>query len=395
MPTFAKLNHSFSAFIIIFAIMTDYKPAFISVSIIQVFQLLSFVYITIYMMGCISPPDFPAETACEKRVFRGIFVINEGSGTNDASIFYNDIYSADICTALFEKVNSQPLGSIANALYQDKDTVYIVMDNSQCVYKIQLPTWKIIAKLSLPDQASPRHIYRVADTVAYLSSLYQEKVFIFNPITMQLSGEIPLARFQDGISGYGNQAFVACGSLLSLKNNKIAVINTLTHHLDKYISLPLTNPGQLLLKGDTLIVNCKGDYAVEKDSSGAIFFINVHNLELLYAVYIKGSIYEMAIAGNNLFAIRDVGDDIQPLGNTAIMKVDLLTGAKTDIWMRETDFKTKEAGDYIYSLDFDKEKGNLCVSFSISGKGFMTTPFKEIVGEYKTGTYPNTVFFYR
>ena len=103
----------------------------------------------------------------------------------------------------------------------------------------------------------------------------------------------------------------------------------------------------------------------------------------------------MAVVGNDLFAIRDVGDTIAAWGSTGIMKVDLLTGKKTEIWMRETDFKPKEDGDYIYSLDFDKEKGNLCVSFSISGKGFMITPFKEIVGTYKVGIYPNKVFFNR
>lgn len=354
-----------------------------------------FLQLLIGLNSCISPPTFPAETACEKAIFRGIFVLNEGAGGNDASIYYKNENTNEICTELFEKVNSQPLGNIANDLFQNKDTVYIVMDNSQCVYKIQLPTWKLLGTLKLPDQSSPRHIYRVSDTVAYLSSLYQEKAFVFNPVKMELTGEIPLPRFQDGINGYENKAFVACGSLLNFKNNKIAIINTTTQQVEQYISLPLNNPAQLLLKGDTLIVNCKGNYDVEKDSSGAIFFINVHNLDIIHSVYIKGSIYEMAIAGNDLFAIRDVGDTTATLGNTAIMKVDLLTGKKTDIWLRETDFKPKEDGDYIYSLDFDEEKGNLCVSFSISGKGFMVSPFKQLVGEYKVGRYPNRVFFYR
>lgn len=345
--------------------------------------------------SCVAPPKFPVETACEKEAFKGIFVLNEGSGANDASIFYEDENTQSLCTELFEKVNGKPLGSIANALYQDKDTVYIIMDNSQCVYKIQLPTWQLLGTLQLPDQSSPRHIIFVSDTLAYLTSLLKESIFMFNPVSMQSVGEIPCAKFQDGINVLGNHAFVSCGNYATLKNNKIAIINTSNHLLETYLSLPLNNPGQVLLKGDTLIVNGRGDYDVEKDSSGAVFFINANNLSIMHSVYIKGSIYEMAIVGNDLFAIRDIGDTAMALGNTAIMKVDLLTGEKTEVWMNETDFKAKEAGDYIYSLDFDPEKGNLCVSFSISGRGFIVNPFKQIVGEFKVGHYPNTVFFNR
>lgn len=393
------LNYSFSVYNVYDAIMsvatTAYKESLKCLSVFHLMRNFIFLQVLLTFNACISPPSFPNETACEKTIFQGIFVLNEGSGANDATIYYKDENTNEICTELFEKVNSQPLGSIANTLYQDKDTVYIVMDNSQRVYKIQLPTWKLLGTLKLPDQSSPRHIYKISNTTAYLSSLYQEKVFVFNPIKMELTGEIPLARFQDGINGYEDKVFVACGNLLNFKNNKIAIINSTNQQLEQYLSLPLNNPGRILLKGDTLIVNCKGNYDVEKDSSGAIFFINVYNLAIIHSVYIKGSIYEMALVGNDLFAIRDVGDTTAALGNTAIMKVDLLTGKKTDIWLRETDFKPKEDGDYIYSLDFDKEKGNLCVSFSISGKGFMVNPFKQIVGEYKVGRYPNSVFFYR
>ena len=174
--------------------ITDKKsPKFLSM--LHIIRFSFFLYVFIGLNACVSPPTFPAETACEKAIFRGIFVLNEGAGGNDASIYYKNENTNEICTELFEKVNSQPLGNIANDLFQNKDTVYIVMDNSQCVYKIQLPTWKLLGTLKLPDQSSPRHIYRVSDTIAYLSSLYQEKAFCVQSSKNGIDGRNSFASF--------------------------------------------------------------------------------------------------------------------------------------------------------------------------------------------------------
>jgi hypothetical protein len=366
------------------------------------FPYFSFLSILFFLSACVKAPHFEDGEACANTSFRGVFILNEGNGINgnDATLsFWEEEKKELACQDVFQAVNQKALGSIANAFVRDGDTLYIMMTGSSLVYKLQLPTFQLISETKFPNGFYLQDIERVASDKLYVSgfNVLEKKytVFVLNPQKMEIVKEIALQRHPYEIAYAEGKAYVACGNYPGQqKNNQLAIINTTTDELEQYISLPKENPTRVLVDKNRLFVLCAGNY-VYSDSGCVVSIINRLNLQTEKNVYFHGSAYRLAIAGDYLLGIRDADDANTNLAGTSIFKIDLQTLAVNANFIKDTDFKPRESGDFLYSLNFDKTKGEVYVTFSTSGKGFIVNPFGEKVGEFQTGIYPGNVFFYR
>lgn len=361
----------------------------------------SFLLLLLFSIGCISPPKFASEIACKQSDFRGLFILNEGDfNQNNATLsFWDEGKKELLCQDIFEAVNQKKLGSVANATIKDADTLYILMTGSQLLYKLQLPSFQLISELKFPSGFYLQDVVQISAEKMYVSAFNiaakQYKVFIINPTTMQLTGEVAVESFPYKMSYQAGKVFVACGNYPNKpKNNKVAIIDKETNLVEGYIQLPKENPTQVLTYEDKLIVLCAGNY-VNSDSECVVSIINRLNYEVEQNVYFSGSAYQIMLAGDYLLGIRDADDATSSYSGTTIFKMDLQTLAINRTFLKDTDFKERQTGDFLYKLQYDEAKGNVYVAFSTSHKGFIISPFGDIIDHFGVGDYPNSIIFYR
>lgn len=353
--------------------------------------------ISLLLTACIAPPRFPENKNCLKSTYNGLIILNEGYfGQDNSTLSYWDEHTRTICEDVFEAVNEKKMGDTGNALYKDADTLYVVMDYSQTIYKLQLPSLKLLGELHFAPGTSPRRMVKISNSKAYVTSLLKGKVFVFDPMTMELTGEIAVQNYPEGIAARNGRAFVACGNYaFPAVNNQLAVINTSTDEVEKYLTLPIDNPGKVLLYGDSVFVNCRGNYITGQDTGSALVCIHQNTLSIQNVLYFPGSIYNIEIAGNVLMGIRDADKNASTLSSTGLFMWDLRSGKLDSLILQETDFKPKQTGDYLYGLAYDAQKGNLYVAFSKSKKGFVVNPFMAITDSFTTGINPSSIVFCR
>ena len=205
--------------------------------------------------------------------YRGIFILNEGQWTyNNASLTYYDEQKS--YQNVFYSVNNTKLGDVANDVFLDNDTLYIIVNNSKIIYKVQMPTLKLISQLSLPQSASPRTLVKISPTKAYVNSMLDNSVYIINPVKMKITGTISIENYSEDMILTNNKVYTSLGNYAyPKKNNKIAVINPNTDVVAKYIILPMENPGDLeVIDSSTIVVVARGNYGTPKKS--ALYFIN-------------------------------------------------------------------------------------------------------------------------
>ena len=342
------------------------------------------------LAGCVPPPEFePADAGCLRSAYQGLFVLNEGAWTsNQASLdFYPSGDSLGHCAAVFQQVNGQPLGDVANHVVIDEDTLYIVVNNSRLIYKLQLPSLHLLGQLSLPASASPREMAITSPHKAYVTSFFTNHLFLFNPATMELLPDsIIVENTMEGISIAQDKAFVACGNYLPPEvNNKLAVIDTQTDELLQYIELPVENPGKVLTYQGKVLVACRGDYDPQGEGS-AIVEVDPEGKTVTRVTKFEGSLFEMEIVEDALWVLRD----------SSVARIDLVTWEVEANFLQEKTLVASEAY-YFYGIHYAPDQSALYIAMAHptrNGQLLVLNPFGQIQQRLETGMFPGEVFFY-
>jgi hypothetical protein len=228
----------------------------------------------------------------------------------------------------------------------------------------------------------------VHTTKAYLTSLTDSSLYILNPENMTLSGSIKVQNHMEGIALAGGKAWVSCGSYIFPSiNNKIACINTDADTVERYIELPVENPGQILANGDTLFVLCRGSL----DPSGAmpaIYPVNALTGQTGSPVLSGTDIYGMEIAHGKLWVLEHSGVRSFHAGT--------LSELPGRIDRKQI---TGDALDLLYGIWFDVEKSELYVCNArfggVNGDCVAFDPFGNSLRHIETGIYPGQLIFFR
>ena len=125
-------------------------------------------------------PDSPVNPSAYS-IGSGVFVLNEGNFQySNASLSFYDIQADTVCNNLFYKVNNAPLGDVAESMTLVDGKLYIVVNNSNYIYKVDANT--MVCDTSNPfkitDFYSPREIHFVAPDKAYVSDLMGTNLWI-------------------------------------------------------------------------------------------------------------------------------------------------------------------------------------------------------------------------
>lgn len=159
----------------------------------------------------------------------GLFITNEGNFQyGNASLSYYDPTTKTVENEVFYRANAMKLGDVAQSMTIHNNTGWIVVNNSHVVFAIDTQTFKEIGRIT--DLTSPRYIHFVSDEKAYVTQLWDNRIFIVNPKRYEIVGHIvcPNMTMESGSTEqmvqYGKYVFVNCWSY----QNRILKIDTET-----------------------------------------------------------------------------------------------------------------------------------------------------------------------
>ena len=148
-------------------------------------------------------PDQPANPGTIT-IGSGMFVLNEGNFqfANSSLTFY-DIEADTVVNDLFYKVNNAPLGDVAESMALVDGKLYIVVNNSKYIYKVDANT--IVCDTTKPYKLggfySPREIFFVAPDKAYVTDIVGQE--------MKHTGTIAMGNTTEKMLRVGNELFVS------------------------------------------------------------------------------------------------------------------------------------------------------------------------------------------
>ena len=142
----------------------------------------------------------------------GVLVLNEGNFQfSNGSLSYYDPTADTVCNNLFYKVNNAPLGDVAESMVLVDGKLYIVVNNSNLIYKVDANS--ILCDTTKPfkmtDFYSPREMLFVAPDKAYVSDIIGTGLWIVNPEDMTHSGYIETGKTTEKMVQVGNELYVS------------------------------------------------------------------------------------------------------------------------------------------------------------------------------------------
>lgn len=176
---------------------------------------------------------------------RGVLTVNEGNfnwGNAGLSLFNTE--NSTVSKDVFKEVNGFSLGDVAQSATLIDSLLYVVVNNSAKVVVVSALTFKQQSVISIAG-SSPRYLLHVNDSIAYVTELYANKIWIVNAKTGSTIGNIPVAGETNQMEHVNDQVFVAERSKFNGATvAQIRVINALSHQTAKVISLP-TQPNSI------------------------------------------------------------------------------------------------------------------------------------------------------
>lgn len=159
----------------------------------------------------------------------GLFITNEGNFQyGNASLSFYDPLEKSVENELFYRANAMKLGDVAQSMTIQDGIGWIVVNNSHVIFAIDIETGKEIGRIT--NLTSPRYIHFLSNEKAYVTQIWDNRIFIVNPSTFEITGYIPVPRMTmeqgstEQMVQYGKYVFVNCWSY----QNRILKIDTET-----------------------------------------------------------------------------------------------------------------------------------------------------------------------
>ncbi len=186
--------------------------------------MLSLFAALLLMGGCESNQTPSDETPVPYD--EGVYVLCEGSyGAGNASLWFYDRDTKEVKADVFGQANDAKLGDVGQSMLLHNGDLLVVVNNSGVVYSLDAATG--VVKGMIENLLSPRFVaIAPSGTKGYISQMYTNKVVVFDPRTMTVTGELELEGVADSeqMVIWGGKLFVAAWS----NGHKIVVVDTET-----------------------------------------------------------------------------------------------------------------------------------------------------------------------
>lgn len=129
---------------------------------------------------------------------QGLFVVNEGNFQyGNATLAFYDPEDNTVENEVFIRANGFKLGDVAQSMTIGPDgRGWVAVNNSHVVFAIDTDTFKEVGRIT--GLTSPRYIYFVSPGKAYVTQLYDNRIFIVDPDTYSVTGHIEVPGMEQG-----------------------------------------------------------------------------------------------------------------------------------------------------------------------------------------------------
>ncbi|WP_289415516.1 YncE family protein, partial [Bacteroides acidifaciens] len=159
----------------------------------------------------------------------GLFITNEGNFQyGNATLSYYDPATNQVQNEIFFRANGMKLGDVAQSMCIHDNKGWVVVNNSHVIFAIDLNTFKEVGRIE--NLTSPRYIHFLSDEKAYVTQLWDNRIFIVNPKKYEITGyiQVPDMTMESGSTEqmvqYGKYVYCNCWSY----QNRIIKIDTET-----------------------------------------------------------------------------------------------------------------------------------------------------------------------
>ena len=159
----------------------------------------------------------------------GLFITNEGNFQyGNATLSYYNPTTMEVENEVFYRANAMKLGDVAQSMVIRDGIGWVVVNNSHVVFAIDPHTFKEVGRIV--NLTSPRYIHFISDEKAYITQIWDNRIFIVNPKLYKITGyiEVPNMTMESGSTEqmvqYGKYVYVNCWSY----QNRILKIDTET-----------------------------------------------------------------------------------------------------------------------------------------------------------------------
>ena len=191
----------------------------------------------------------------------GLFITNEGNFQyGNATLSYYDPDTKVVENEVFYRSNAMKLGDVAQSMCIYKDVGWVVVNNSHVIFAIDLNTFKERGRIT--NLTSPRYMHFVSDEKAYVTQLWDNRIFIVNPRLYEIIGyiECPNMTMESGSTEqmvqYGKYLYVNCWSY----QNRILKIDTETDMVVDELVVGIQPTSLVLDKNNKLWTITDGGY---------------------------------------------------------------------------------------------------------------------------------------
>lgn len=119
----------------------------------------------------------------------GLFITCEGNFQyGNATLSYYDPATCSVQNEVFYRANGMKLGDVAESMVMHGGRGWIVVNNSHVVFAIDPQDFRETGRIT--GLTSPRYIHFVDDTKAYITQLWDNRIFIVDPRRYAITGYI-------------------------------------------------------------------------------------------------------------------------------------------------------------------------------------------------------------
>lgn len=183
----------------------------------------------------------------------GLFILNEGNFQyGNATLSYYDPASGEVLNEVFLKANGMKLGDVAQSMTMYGGKGWIVVNNSHVIFAIDPDTFREVGRID--NLTSPRHIFFVDEEKAYVSQIWDNRIFIVNPKEYKVTGyiQVPGMEMESGSTEQmvmaGGYVYCTCWS----NQNRIIKIDTATDEVVGSLTLGV-QPRSIAIDSDGIL----------------------------------------------------------------------------------------------------------------------------------------------
>ena len=267
------------------------------------------------------------------------------------------------------------MGDVAQSMVKINGEYWVVINNSNKIEIIDPSNFRSIGRVE--GLNSPRYVQYYNSQKVYVSDLYEDKIYIVNPISRTVSGTIPTAGWTEEMLVHNNRLFVT-----HMDSNELWVIDAEKDSVINKISTPISPHALEIDANNKIWLACTGGFS---DGNTALLRINPISLEIeetLSHSDIQKSIGDIALNPSKTQLYYS-------LDGIASISINDTTLASSVIIARE--------GRKFYAMDVDPFNGDIYLADAIDyqqrGLIYRYDSNGALIHQFNTGLIPGFFFF--